>query len=233
MPMWEKLCSPIAERVSSGLARGPAGAGPRAGRPAAGHDGLDGRHGVRLVSSARAWPSSPSRCSPPPTSGCRSAPDGTAALLPLLDRRVRRRVSTSPRTRSASTWPRARPPTTGCTPACRGCAKRVMHLIANLRRSHHRRLLGRRGPGRRRWTCPTRRASKPRSGRACSSRRSRPASRRTLAGTGDAAGAGRGLGGHRRRRCRRRSAARAPLHCRRRCAADGPPAVRPSRPSPR
>ena len=48
---------------------------------------------------------------------------------------------------------------------------------------------------------------------------------------GDPAGAGRGLGRHRRRRGGRRPAARRRARCARRCAAAGRPAVRPSRPS--
>ena len=50
-------------------------------------------------------------------------PEGTAALLPAGRRRRSARGCRSTRTRSGSSWPCGRPRTTGCSLTCRGCGR--------------------------------------------------------------------------------------------------------------
>ncbi len=120
MPTWEKLCSPIAEQVSRAWIDGlPDEAKAQAGPLLAMMGSMGGMAFGSQLGQGLAQLSGEVLTST--DVGLPLGPDGTAALLPRVDRRVRLRVWTCRRTRCGCTWRSARQRTTGCTPGPRGC----------------------------------------------------------------------------------------------------------------
>ncbi len=105
-----------ARRLRDGQRAAAGGAGD--GRPADRHPRPGRRRDVRQPGRPGRSAGSPARCSPPPTSGCRSVPSGTAALLPHERDGLRRRARRVRPTTCCSTSRCARPPTSGCSRTC-------------------------------------------------------------------------------------------------------------------
>ena len=96
LPVWKELVDPVAERVGAAHGRRAARGDAGHGGPAARHDALHGRRDVRPADRPGRSARSRARSSAPPTSACRWARSGKAALLPAEHRRASARAWASP-----------------------------------------------------------------------------------------------------------------------------------------
>ena len=227
-------CAPRSPSRSRGLGGRPARRGQGRGRPAAGDDGLDGRHGVRFAARSGL------------AQLATEVLTSTDVGLPLGPGRHGRAAAAarSPSSARASTAARSE---VRLYLATREAAHhrlyadvpwlrdRLLALIEDYARGHPvdfsavEQLRGHRPDRADRPGRASRQLLRPGHVRAARP----PPSSRPRWNAGDAAGAGRGLGGDRGRPTRSATGCPAPRRFARRCAAAAPPAGRPSRPSPR
>ena len=244
LPAWRELVDPIAGKVVDSMGTMLAGeggpmaqlgamprAGGRAGRPAAADDAQHRRRRCSARRSARRSARSRWRWSARPTSGCRSRPAGHGGAAAGQRRPRSARASRSRPTRCGCTSRCARPPTSGCSRTCRGCARTCSTRSTAYARgitvdtARLEEAVGAHRPVRPRVDAAgaDRRAVRARGHPGAEGRRwpgSRPRSRWSRAGST------RSSTRPPPRRCRPRP------RCARPYAAAGPPAARPSRPSP-